>query len=101
VVHEECAMRTVVYELVQYAETLGEAPGMVGKAEVDQINIISRWIHHHSADRAFFPLPQVQGDELAYEAFVQQIWRDVESVRALPTNDEEEETEFFTSESVS
>src|SRR2546427_5819897 len=35
---------------------------IIGKAEVDQINIISRWIHHHSDDRAFFPLQQALVD---------------------------------------
>jgi DNA polymerase-3 subunit epsilon len=68
---------------------------------VDQINIISRWLHHHSADRAFFPFQSVLNGEQEDEAFVQHIWREVESARALPVEDEEVETEFLVVESVS
>jgi DNA polymerase-3 subunit epsilon len=52
---------------------LGTAPCIVGNAEVDQINIISRWIHHHSNDRAFFPFPQSLADEVQRTQFVAQI----------------------------
>src|SRR5207245_914273 len=61
--HEPNAMKSSVQELLQRASLLGEPPGIVGKAEVDQINIISRWIHHHSHDRAFFPFQQALTDE--------------------------------------
>jgi hypothetical protein len=41
----------------------------VGREEVDQINIVARWISHHSEDteRAFFSLPAAldQPDEIA------------------------------------
>ena len=45
--------------LAALAAEMGAPPGRVGKAEVDQINIIARWISHHSEDdeRAFFRLP--------------------------------------------
>jgi hypothetical protein len=47
----------------------------VGREEVDQINIISRWIAHHSddSDRCFFNLPQAldQTDEL--NAFAERV----------------------------
>ena len=47
-------------EMVTDAHAMGRPPDRVGKAEVDQINIIARWIHHHSDDdeRAFFQLPR-------------------------------------------
>jgi DNA polymerase III subunit epsilon len=46
-------------DLIRRAIWLGPVPTRVGKAEVDQINIISRWVHRHSQDfgRAFFTLP--------------------------------------------
>jgi DNA polymerase-3 subunit epsilon len=46
-------------ELVGVAAALGAPPAMVGRDEVDQINIIARWISHHSdeSERAFFNLP--------------------------------------------
>jgi len=47
-------------ELVALARTLPAPPLRVGREEVDQINIIARWIHQHSDDeaRAFFSLPR-------------------------------------------
>jgi DNA polymerase-3 subunit epsilon len=56
----------------------------VGKAEVDQINIISRWIHHHSNDRAFFPLQQALTDEDEARLLAQRIWVEADAVRNLP-----------------
>jgi DNA polymerase III subunit epsilon len=52
----EAAART----LVSAAAALGEPPPCVGRNEVDQINIIARWISNHSDDsaRAFFNLPR-------------------------------------------
>ncbi|HZC07806.1 MAG TPA: UvrB/UvrC motif-containing protein, partial [Ktedonobacterales bacterium] len=46
-------------ELAQTAATLGAPPLCVGREEVDQINIVARWISHHSEDseRCFFTLP--------------------------------------------
>jgi excinuclease UvrABC nuclease subunit len=51
-------------ELVTLARTLPAPPLRVGREEVDQINIIARWIHQHSDDeaRAFFSLPRELGD---------------------------------------
>lgn len=46
-------------DLMRRAIWLGPPPTKVGKAEVDQINIIARWVHSHSREhgRAFFTLP--------------------------------------------
>ena len=52
---EPAALEQTIRTLLEVAAGLGEAPHIVGKAEVDQINIISRWIYRHSDDRAFFP----------------------------------------------
>ncbi len=52
--------------LVERAASLPAPPKRVGKEEVDQINIIARWIHRHSEEheRAFFSLPtDLQGSE--------------------------------------
>jgi DNA polymerase-3 subunit epsilon len=73
VLHELVAMQNALHELLQHAAQLGTAPSIVGNAEVDQINIISRWIHHHSDDRAFFPFPQSLADEVQRTRFVAQI----------------------------
>jgi DNA polymerase-3 subunit epsilon len=53
------AIGALFEELMRRAIWLGPPPTKVGKAEVDQINIIARWVHHHSHDhgRAFFTLP--------------------------------------------
>ncbi len=61
--------------LVELAASLPAPPKRVGKEEVDQINIIARWIHRHSAEheRAFFALPaELQHPEQA-ERFVGQV----------------------------
>jgi DNA polymerase III subunit epsilon len=68
-------------------------PPLVGKAEVDQINIISRWIHRHSDDRAFFPLqPALTGEEEVH-LLCQRIWQDIEHARTLlpPVAEDEDE----------
>jgi DNA polymerase-3 subunit epsilon len=55
-------------DLAQTAAALGAPPPCVGREEVDQINIVARWIHHHSEDseRSFFSLPHAldQADEI-------------------------------------
>ncbi len=55
--------------MAQIATTLGAPPLCVGREEVDQINIVARWISHHSEDseRAFFQLPHAldQPEEIA------------------------------------
>jgi len=59
--------------LVKTAQTFGRPPDRVGKEEVDQINIIARWIHHHSEEdeRSFFPLPRDLAAPAGDDAFVQ------------------------------
>lgn len=82
--HEYEAMVNAIYDLLPYAAQLGAPPSVVGKAEVDQINIISRWIHHHSSDRAFFPFQHALSDETATLTLAQHIWREVDHVRTIP-----------------
>ena len=82
--HESDAMKISVLEFLQKASLLGEPPGIVGKAEVDQINIISRWIHHHSNDRAFFPFQHALTDEDEKRLLTQRIWVEVDAVRNVP-----------------
>ena len=74
-------LRATVRRLVVSAATLGGAPSRVGREEVDQINIIARWIHRHSEDdaRAFFALPASIDDQEAVERFVEGV---VEAVTA-------------------
>lgn len=59
VTHDPTLLDASLRELVAEAAALGAPPSRVGREEVDQINIIARWIHHHSDDdeRAFFRLP--------------------------------------------
>ncbi len=82
--HEPEAMKLAVRELLSLAASLGEPPRIVDKAEVDQINIISRWIHHHSNDRAFFPFQQALKDEDVARLLAQRIWMEADAVRTLP-----------------
>ena len=84
--HESDAMKSSIQELLQRASLLGEPPGIVGKAEVDQINIISRWIHYHSSDRAFFPFQHALSDEDEARLLAQRIWVEVDAVRNLPVD---------------
>ncbi|HET8908243.1 MAG TPA: exonuclease domain-containing protein [Ktedonobacterales bacterium] len=67
--HDE--LRTLVAE----AAVLGTPPSRVGRAEVDQINIIARWISHHSEDdaRAFFRLPGELADAAVVDTFITQV----------------------------
>jgi DNA polymerase-3 subunit epsilon len=92
--HDPELMQFAVQELIKLAASLGEPPGIVGKAEVDQINIISRWIHRHSDDRAFFPLQLALSDENEARLLIQRIWVEIEAARAMPVEaievDEEE-----------
>jgi DNA polymerase III subunit epsilon len=82
--HEPEAMKQAVLELLAVAAQLGEPPSIVGKAEVDQINIISRWIHRHSDDRAFFPIQHALTNEDEAQGLVERMWVEVEGVRTLP-----------------
>jgi DNA polymerase III subunit epsilon len=89
--HEPEAMKLAVRELLRIAASLGEPSRIVDKAEVDQINIISRWIHHHSNDRAFFPFQQALTDEDEARLLAQHIWAEADTVRTLPLEDTAEE----------
>jgi DNA polymerase-3 subunit epsilon len=65
-------LRAALGELVDVAARLGRPPDRVGRAEVDQINIIARWIHHHSEEdaRSFFRLPADPAGPQAATQFV-------------------------------
>src|SRR5713226_4552212 len=89
--HEPSVMKLAVHELLKVAASLGDPPSIVGKAEVDQINIISRWIHRHSNDRAFFPLQQALADEDEARLLAQRIWVEADAVRTLPVDDSADE----------
>ena len=91
IAHEYEAMQTAVAELLIVAASLGDPPSIIGKAEVDQINIISRWIHHHSDDRAFFPLQPALVDGHEAHQLAQRIWIEIDAVRAVPVVDVDEE----------
>jgi DNA polymerase-3 subunit epsilon len=77
-------MKLAVRELLQRAASLADPPSIVGQAEVDQINIISRWIHRHSNDRAFFPFQQALTDEDETRLLAQRMWVEIDAVRTLP-----------------
>lgn len=97
VLHKQEHMKQTLMELLDVAAGLGNAPSIVGKAEVDQINIISRWIHRHSGaagDRAFFPFHHALVDKEEAQQLAQRVWREVDAARALPVVEEtENETE--------
>ncbi len=82
--HASEPLYVAVNELLAVANSLGEPPNIVGKAEVDQINIISRWIHRHSDDRAFFPFQHALTDEQQAQLLSQRIWDELNAVRAMP-----------------
>ncbi len=81
VVHASEETKQAVRELLQVAAALGEPPAIVSQAEVDQINIISRWIHHHSEDRAFFPFQAALTDPAETHLLAQRIWVEIEAAR--------------------
>jgi DNA polymerase-3 subunit epsilon len=91
VLHEQEAMTQAVRDLLATAATLGKPPDMVGQAEVDQINIISRWIHRHSDDRAFFPFQQALSDEQSIHLLAEQIWLGATAARIAPVESEADE----------
>jgi DNA polymerase-3 subunit epsilon len=72
-------------ELVTLARTLPTPPLRVGREEVDQINIIARWIHQHSDDeaRAFFSLPRELDDAEIMDEFISTVIEAVLSAQAL------------------
>lgn len=75
VAQESDLLRDELRGLVGEAAALGAPPSRVGRAEVDQINIIARWISHHSEDdeRAFFHLPCTLDDATEAELFIAQV----------------------------
>jgi DNA polymerase-3 subunit epsilon len=75
--HEEQAMRSAIAALLARAAALGAPPTVVGQAEVDQINIISRWIQRHSQDRAFFPFKAALHNPGEAEQLMQRIWQEL------------------------
>ncbi|HEY0755425.1 MAG TPA: exonuclease domain-containing protein [Ktedonobacteraceae bacterium] len=79
--HAPAPTQQAVGELLRRAVELGEPPSIVGQAEVDQINIISRWIHHHSGDRAFFPVQHALSDPGAAHLLIQRVWLEAEAAR--------------------
>ena len=89
--HQVEAMQQAVDELLTVAATLGEPPSIVGKAEVDQINIISRWIHRHSNDRAFFPFQSALTDTQAAQDLVQRLWENISAVRTISVEEDGQE----------
>lgn len=89
--HTPTAIKQAVAELLQVAAVLGEPPGIVGQAEVDQINIISRWIHRHSDDRAFFPIQAALTDPDEAHLLGQRVWTESEATRGLFAAPAEEE----------
>ncbi len=91
VVHEKEATKQAIVELLAVAAELGAPPSIVGRAEVDQINIISRWIHRHSDDRAFFPFQHALSDVREVRLLAERIWSEVNTVRALPIGLEDED----------
>jgi DNA polymerase-3 subunit epsilon len=89
--HDIAVMQQATHELLLTARQLGQPPDIVGKAEVDQINIISRWIHRHSDDRAFFPLQQILLDSQEIQPLVEHMWSELHVARLSPPDEEEEE----------
>jgi DNA polymerase III subunit epsilon len=93
--HEDARVEGELRALAASAAALGAPPARVGRAEVDQINIIARWIHHHSEDdeRAFFRLPRDLGDAAAVDAFVLRVLAAL-AQRAAGDESEDDEDEF-------
>ncbi|MBV9259646.1 MAG: GIY-YIG nuclease family protein, partial [Ktedonobacteraceae bacterium] len=92
--HEPEMMCNRIYVLLEQAAQLGEPPSIVGKAEVDQINIISRWLHRHSDDRAFFPFQQALVDSDEAQRLVQRVWVEVDAARALQVEEPQQEAVY-------
>jgi DNA polymerase III subunit epsilon len=90
---ETCTFLEELQAIIQQAAVLGAPPRKVGREEVDQINIIARWIHRHSEDeqRSYFPLPEDLTDSNAVERFMSHVAQAV--LTPLDTGEEGEETE--------
>ncbi len=89
--HEPASTKEAVSALLKRASELGEPPPIVGQAEVDQINIISRWIHHHSGERAFFSLQTALTDPSEAHLLAQRVWLEAEAARTIPAEESAEQ----------
>lgn len=91
------AIETAAGALASEAAALGAPPPCVGRNEVDQINIIARWISHHSdeSDRSFFNLPRALDDSAEIAAFATRVSAVIGAlepdVEETPTGDVESE----------
>jgi excinuclease UvrABC nuclease subunit len=97
--HDTAVIAAELRALVVAANDLGAPPARVGREEVDQINIIARWIHHHSdeQERAFFRLPTLPPSSEEVDAFVERVLaglaaRDAEELGADEAADGFDET---------
>lgn len=89
---DPAAIESDVRLLTAEAAALGTPPARVGRAEVDQINIIARWIHHHSDDdaRSFFRLPRDLADAAELDDFAHRVVEIVTTPAPLPPPDDAE-----------
>lgn len=73
--HGLASVESAARELAETAAALGAPPLCVGREEVDQINIVARWISHHSEDseRSFFSLPAALDQQADITAFAQRV----------------------------
>ena len=69
------ALEAELRAILREAAELGAPPAQVGAEEVDQINIIARWIHRHSEEeeRSFFPLPDDLTNPEVVDSFVERV----------------------------
>jgi DNA polymerase III subunit epsilon len=93
IVGDSESLAAAVHELLAVASRLGLPPARVGREEVDQINIIARWIHRHSEDdeRAFFRLPADAADPVEAAAFVERVAAGIEQWGTLAGEPEDEQ----------
>ncbi len=89
---EQDVFQAELRALVERAQALPAPPKRVGKEEVDQINIIARWIQRHSEEheRAFFPLPVEMRAAEQIEQFVARValavaQKELSSEEAVPS----------------
>jgi DNA polymerase-3 subunit epsilon len=87
------AIEATARELAAEAAALGAPPPCVGRNEVDQINIIARWISHHSdeSERAFFNLPHALDDPAEIAAFATRVALAISALQ--PDTDETPESD--------
>ncbi len=89
---EAATLAVGIAALVAAASKLGAPPARVGREEVDQINIIARWIHRHSEDdeRAFFRLPRELENAAEVEAFIAHVTERVLTSQLEPMPNDED-----------